>query len=54
MSDVFTERENPSSAAPIIEFRGVSKTYPTGTHAIEDINIRITAGAPRARAKAPL
>lgn len=44
MSDVFTERENPSSAAPIIEFRGVSKTYPTGTHAIEDINIRITAG----------
>lgn len=44
MSEVFTERENPSSAAPIIEFRGVSKTYPTGTHAIEDINIRITAG----------
>ncbi|MGN0492371.1 MAG: cell division ATP-binding protein FtsE [Acutalibacteraceae bacterium] len=28
----------------MIEFRGVSKTYPTGTHAIEDINIRITAG----------
>lgn len=44
MSEVFTESENPSSAAPIIEFRGVSKTYPTGTHAIEDINIRITAG----------
>lgn len=44
MSEVFTERENPSFAAPIIEFRGVSKTYPTGTHAIEDINIRITAG----------
>ncbi len=44
MAEVFTERENPSSAAPIIEFRGVSKTYPTGTHAIEDINIRITAG----------
>lgn len=44
MAEVFTESENPSSAAPIIEFRGVSKTYPTGTHAIEDINIRITAG----------
>ncbi|MEE1006369.1 MAG: cell division ATP-binding protein FtsE [Acutalibacteraceae bacterium] len=28
----------------MIEFRGVSKTYPTGTHAIEDVNIRITAG----------
>ena len=44
MAEVFTERENPLQAAPIIEFRGVSKTYPTGTHAIEDINIRITAG----------
>lgn len=44
MAEVFTERENPSPAAPIIEFRGVSKTYPSGTHAIEDINIRITAG----------
>ena len=31
-------------AAPIIEFRGVSKTYPTGTHALEDVNIRITGG----------
>ncbi|MEE1238898.1 MAG: cell division ATP-binding protein FtsE [Acutalibacteraceae bacterium] len=28
----------------MIEFRGVSKTYPTGTHAIEDVNIRITSG----------
>ena len=44
MAEVFTERENQSPAAPIIEFRGVSKTYPSGTHAIEDINIRITAG----------
>ena len=35
------------SAAPkktIIEFRGVSKTYPSGTHALEDINIRIDSG----------
>lgn len=44
MEEILTERENPNTAAPIIEFRGVSKTYPTGTHAIEDINIRITAG----------
>ncbi len=29
---------------PIIEFRGVSKTYQTGTHALEDVNISITAG----------
>ena len=29
---------------PIIEFRGVSKTYKTGTHALEDVNISITAG----------
>ncbi len=29
---------------PIIEFRGVSKTYQTGTHALEDVNIRINSG----------
>lgn len=44
MEELFTEQEIPASAKPIIEFRGVSKTYPTGTHAIEDINIRITSG----------
>lgn len=32
------------SAEPIIEFRGVSKTYPTGTHALEDVNLRINKG----------
>ena len=26
---------------PIIEFHGVSKTYNTGTHALEDVNIKI-------------
>ncbi len=30
--------------APVIEFRGVSKTYKTGTHALEDVNIRINSG----------
>lgn len=44
MEEILTEREYQTPAKPIIEFRGVSKTYPTGTHAIEDINIRITAG----------
>ncbi len=44
MEEILTERENQTTAKPIIEFRGVSKTYPTGTHAIEDVNIRITAG----------
>ncbi len=29
---------------PIIEFRGVSKTYKTGTHALEDVNIKINSG----------
>ena len=29
---------------PIIEFRGVSKTYPGGTHALEDVNIKINNG----------
>ena len=30
---------------PVIEFRGVSKTYnTTGTHALEDVNIRINKG----------
>ena len=29
---------------PIIEFRGVSKTYPGGTHALEDVNIKIHNG----------
>ena len=32
------------SDKPIIEFKGVSKTYPSGTHALEDINIRINRG----------
>ncbi len=32
------------SDAPVIEFRGVSKTYQSGTHALEDVNIRINSG----------
>jgi len=32
------------SEKPIIEFRGVSKTYPSGTHALEDVNIKINNG----------
>ncbi len=33
-----------NEAAPIIEFRGVSKTYISGTHALEDVNVRINKG----------
>ena len=33
-----------SAVKPIIEFRGVSKTYQTGTHALEDVNIKINNG----------
>ena len=29
---------------PIIEFRGVSKTYATGTHALNDVNVQIQPG----------
>ena len=32
------------ASQPVIEFKGVSKTYPTGTHALEDANIRINKG----------
>ncbi len=33
-----------SPVKPIIEFKGVSKTYKTGTHALNDVNIRINPG----------
>ena len=36
----FTEQ----NIRPIIDFRGVSKTYQTGTHALEDVNIKINNG----------
>lgn len=40
---------NPAKPAkitsePVIEFEGVYKTYPTGTHALRDMNIRINKG----------
>lgn len=43
MEEIINERATEQSR-PIIEFRGVSKTYPTGTHALEDVNIRINNG----------
>ena len=33
--------ESYKEEKPIIEFRGVSKTYRAGTHALDDINIKI-------------
>ncbi len=39
-----TEGFKVPSDKPIIEFRGVSKTYQTGTHALEDVNIKINSG----------
>ena len=44
MEEMRLQGGGTAAAAPIIEFRGVSKTYPTGTHALEDVNIRITGG----------
>ena len=34
----------PDSNQTVIEFSGVSKTYITGTHALEDVNIKINKG----------
>ena len=44
MEQVSNDNEIVSPKKPIIEFRGVSKTYNTGTHALEDVNISISAG----------
>lgn len=38
------EQQDLTAQKPIIEFRGVSKTYQTGTHALEDVNIKIDPG----------
>ncbi len=34
----------PAQQNSVIEFRGVSKTYQTGTHALDDVNITINQG----------
>ncbi len=44
MEQRFTESEIQRAEKPIIEFRGVSKTYPGGTHALDDVNIKINNG----------
>lgn len=38
------EQQTVTAQNPIIEFRGVSKTYQSGTHALEDVNIKINPG----------
>lgn len=44
MEQFLTENIRVKEEKPIIEFRGVSKTYPGGTHALEDVNIKINNG----------
>jgi len=44
MEQQITAAEKSPAQKPIIEFRGVSKTYPSGTHALEDVNITINHG----------
>ena len=44
MEQFSNSNENSMPQKPIIEFRGVSKTYQTGTHALEDVNISIAKG----------
>ncbi|MGI6269243.1 MAG: cell division ATP-binding protein FtsE [Candidatus Howiella sp.] len=44
---IISTKEIPQFQAadgPVIEFNGVYKTYPTGTHALKDMNIRIQKG----------
>lgn len=40
----FTVNQSGVENRPVIEFKGVSKTYATGTHALEDVNIQIHQG----------
>ena len=35
---------NKALEQPLIEFRGVSKSYPSGTHALIDVNLKINKG----------
>ncbi len=44
MEQLFSSDEIITPQKPIIEFRSVSKTYVTGTHALEDVNITINNG----------
>lgn len=44
MEQIEQSLDMPQVQKPIIEFRGVSKTYQTGTHALEDVNIKINNG----------
>ena len=44
MEQFSTTVETQIPEKPIIEFRGVSKTYISGTHALEDVNITINNG----------
>ena len=40
----FSAAQGAADQRPVIEFKGVSKTYLTGTHAVEDVNIQIRQG----------
>lgn len=40
----FSAAQGAADQRPVIEFKGVSKTYLTGTHALEDVNIQIRQG----------
>ena len=40
----FSAAQGAADQRPVIEFKGVSKTYLTGTHALEDVNSQIRQG----------
>lgn len=43
-SDISVAQQPRRADMPLIEFKGVSKNYSNGTHALDDINIRINKG----------
>lgn len=44
MEENINVTETVTAQKPVIEFRGVSKTYQNGTHALNDVNITISSG----------
>lgn len=44
MRVINTNTQVPGYEQPLIEFRGVSKTYIGGTHALSDVNLKINKG----------
>ncbi len=44
MSNITADNNSADYTRPVIEFKDVSKTYQTGTHALNNVNLRINPG----------